>query len=128
MAFWSRRPKQAPTAEPTVAVADWASVTTAEHQQFFIDEGMLEPLLLLPATYGGTELPMNVVYVPRGLVALREQTVLSMVDRMISDGTANTYTTDVEYRGDSLVPSALHIHVTHSGGEGGGFHPTLTIW
>ena len=70
---------------------------------------------------------MNVVYVPRGLVALREQTVLSMVDRMISDGAADRYTTDVEYRSNSLVPAALHIHVTKAGSEGG-FHPTLTIW
>ena len=128
MAFWSRRrPTDGPAAQPEIAASDWSSVTTPEQVRDLVRQGVLEPMLLLPAAYGGKEQPMNVVHVPRGLVALREQTVLGTVNQMIGDGVADSYTTDVEYRGDSQIPAALHIHATGSGSTGG-FHPTLTIW
>jgi len=67
-----------------------------------------------------------VVFVPAGMTAVRDASVLSLVAALLEDGTVDTFTATPEYRGDSVVPSAL-AKATHAE-RGGGVQPRLEIW
>src|SRR4051812_36583735 len=77
--------------------------------------GEMEKLLLLPTDFGGTEDPRNVVYVPRGFVAIKADIDTNIIRPLVADGKITEYRAVPEYEGRSFVPIALRIIASNPG-------------
>lgn len=86
--------------------------------------GLLEKLLLLPAEFGGQDIPPNVVYVPVGIGGVKQHIDLGIVRQLVEEGKVTQYTATPEYTGKSFIPIALTI-VAHTPGS---FTTTINIW
>jgi len=106
MPFWKRKPKDP---GPPKHGPDFSSIDSREKALAMVDEGVLEPLYLLPQAFGGTDDPRNIVYVPRGIAAIKEHTDHNVIAPLVSDGSVSQYAATPEYRGRSFVPMAIRI-------------------
>jgi hypothetical protein len=86
--------------------------------------GELEKLLLLPAEFGGTDDPRNVVYVPQGFVAIKADIDLNIIKQLVADRKVTEYRATPEYQGKSFVPIAIKIVASNPGS----FTTTINIW
>jgi len=89
---------------------DFSTVDSAEKARALYREGKLEVLYLFPLEFGGKEIPQNTLYVPPGIVAIKQQ-IDSMIRDLVMAGAVMEYTAVPEYKGDSFVPSRIKIHV-----------------
>lgn len=86
--------------------------------------GELARLLLLPAAFGGTEDPRNIVWVPPFVVELKNRTDLDTILPLIEDGTVSSYEAIPSYDGNSFVPTSIDIHAS----DPGSLRVRLAIW
>jgi hypothetical protein len=90
------------------------------------EEGKLVPLLLFPAEFGGQEIPQNTLYVPPETKDIQTKIIGTLI-RFVKEGLIDSLRAEPEYKGDSFVPSKIHMYTGHSGKEGQ-FNPTIEIW
>lgn len=112
---------------PGASDQGWAAIQSMEAAVAAHERGELEPLLLLPSQFGGDDDPLNVVFVPKGFVSIRDQTITDSMGRLIADGIVNSFTCEPEYDGDSFVPVRLRMRAWHTD-KPGGVNAVLEIW
>jgi hypothetical protein len=104
----------------------FAAITSLAAAKRLAETGALVPVFAFPRELGGPDTPVNIVYVPP---ATRDalQMVIGTLRRFAKKGLIDHMSVDPDYRGASVVPTALHYHAT-SRGEPGSVEPTIRIW
>ncbi|SCK12016.1 hypothetical protein VAR608DRAFT_0651 [Variovorax sp. HW608] len=115
---WFNR-RRTPASGPDFRHVDSRAKAEALHAK-----GELRKLLLLPAAFGGEDIPPNVVYVPAFALGLKEQLDQGIVRQLVRDGKATRYAATPEYEGKSVIPSQIRVAAT----EPGHFEGTISIW
>ncbi|MBS0340598.1 MAG: hypothetical protein JSS56_08710 [Proteobacteria bacterium] len=115
---WFKR-RRGPVAGP-----DYQHVDSRGKAEALYAKGELRKLLLLPAAFGGEDIPPNVVYVPAFAVALKEQLDQGVISQLVRDGKVTHYSATPEYTGKSVVPSRIRVAAT----EPGHFAGEISIW
>jgi len=105
---------------------DFSDVDSLEKAQALYRTGKLERLFLFPLEFGGQEVPQNILYVPPGIAAIKQQ-IDGTIAKMVSEGAVSSYAATPEYKGNSFVPSKIKIVTSHEQ-KPGGFNPTINIW
>jgi hypothetical protein len=105
---------------------DFSAVDSSAKAQALYKEGKLERLFLFPLEFGGQEVPQNILYVPLGIAAIKQQ-IDSAIGDMVKEGLVTSYVAEPEYKGDSFVPSKIKIKTSHPG-KPGGVDRTINIW
>ncbi len=108
-------------------ILDFSHVTSPQIAAKLSEEGKLFKILLFPAEFGGTEVPPNVVYVPPGIPEIKHQLTGTLI-RFFNEGLINQLKVEPEYKGQSFVPSKIHMRAWHSEKQDGSFEPTIDIW
>lgn len=119
--FWPFKRKRRRREEPR---PDFSSVDSLEKAMQLSDEGTLEPLQLVPLEFGGTDVPINVVYVPVGVVKIKQQIDEKMIGDLIAKGAVSQYEVKPDYNGTSVVPTALTVRAWNPGE----FSTRIRIW
>jgi hypothetical protein len=70
--------------------------------------GLVQPVFLFPAMFGGTDDPRNVTWLPPACIREKEQ-FDQQVLREVERGQEVAYTATPAYSGDSMVPSQVHL-------------------
>jgi hypothetical protein len=86
--------------------------------------GDLEKLFLMPLEYGGSDNPLNTLYVPVGVAAIKQRIDHNVIGPLAADGTITKYTAEPEYQGNSFIPVAITIVAS----DPGSFTTTINIW
>ena len=103
---------------------DFSETDSKAKAETRLQRGELETLFLLPAEFGGTDDPRNVVYVPRGFVAVKRDIDTNIIKPLVADGKITEYRATPEYQGKSFVPIAIKIVASNPGS----FTTTISIW
>jgi hypothetical protein len=113
------------TPEPP-APGDYSKVTTREAALALVAEGRLAKVLLFPEEFGGQDNAPNTVYVPVGIVEIKEKITGTLI-RYYEDELIDKLSVKPEYKGDSVIPSRIVMTATHST-KSGKFEPSIDIW
>ena len=113
---WFKKQSPTPNGGP-----DFSDINSKEKAEARLQTGELEKLFLLPAELGGTDDPRNLVYVPRGFLAIKANIDLNIIKPLVADGKVTLIagvTSDLTGR---IKAGDLVNHVaTQVGGKGGG--------
>ena len=112
--------KQSPATEGH----DFSDVNSKEKAEARSHRGELEKLFLLPAEFGGTDDPRNIVYVPRGFVAIKANVDINIIKPLVAESKVTKYEATPEYQGKSFVPIAFKILAS----QPGSFTTSINIW
>lgn len=113
-----------PSTQP--GTLDYSTVTSNEAVLKLASEGKVFKILLFPEEFGGQDVAANTVYVPAGIPEIKDQITGTLI-RFYNEGLIDKLNVQPEYKGNSFIPSKIHIMATHSEKEGG-FEPTIEIW
>lgn len=102
---------------------DFSLVDSEAKADEMLQAGALERLLLLPARFGGREVPENIVYVPVG-IAFAKTGIDNIIAPLVSEGRVSRYSAVPRYQGNSLVPVAIDVTASAPGH----FTSTIKIW
>jgi hypothetical protein len=105
---------------------DFSDVDSLQKAEELFRAGQLERLYVFPLELGGQPIPQNILYVPRGVVAIKAQ-LDGTIAKMIADGNISSYRAEPEYKGKSFIPSKIKIVASHHE-KSGAFNPTIQIW
>jgi hypothetical protein len=105
---------------------DFSAINSLAKAQRLFEVDELEPLYLLPPEFGGQRTPQNIVYVPPGIAAIKEQIDSAIAD-MVKQGVVTSYAAEPEYKGNSFIPSKIKIK-TSQPNKPGGIDRTIDIW
>jgi hypothetical protein len=89
-----------------------------------LQRGELEKMLFLPAEFGGTRDPRNVVYVPVGFVAVKSDIDRNIIKPLAAQGKITKYQASPEHQDRSFIPIAIMIVASSPGS----FATTINIW
>ncbi len=103
---------------------DFSAVDSLEKAEELHRQGVLHKLLLMPAEFGGAEIPENVVFVPVFAVELKAQIDLDVIRPLIEQGTVRRYSAAPEYEGNSFIPCSIRIVAS----DPGQFEASVAIW
>jgi hypothetical protein len=103
---------------------DFSGIDSQAKAEARLQAGEFEKLLLLPAQFGGTDDPRNIVYVPRGFVSIKANIDTNIIKPLVAQGKVTRYQATPEYQGASFVPIAIKIVAAHPGS----FTTTINIW
>jgi hypothetical protein len=103
---------------------DFSEVDSREKAQELVQRGKLEKLHLMPLAFGGEDSPLNILYVPIGVVEIKSGIDTNVIDPLFEEGQVTKYTATPEYQGNSIVPIAIRIVAS----EPGDFTTTINIW
>lgn len=118
MLSWFKR-RSAPKVGP-----DYRHVDSLQKAEELYKRGELAKLLLLPAEFGGEDIPPNVVYVPPFAVELKNRLDQNTILRLVEQGKVRRYTATPQYEGKSVVPSSLTIAAK----DPESFEGSIAIW
>ena len=105
---------------------DFSHVKSLDQAKALAASGELAPLYLHPLELGGLDAQFNIVYVPPAILTV-QQDLTATLQRFASDGVIDNIQVNPEYKGDSFVPSKIHMQTTH-GDKPGAFNPSIEIW
>jgi hypothetical protein len=103
---------------------DFSDVNSAAKAEASVQKGELEKLFLLPAEYGGTDDPRNIVYVPLGFAAIKSNIDLNIIKPLVADEKVTKYECVPEHVGKCFVPIAIKITAS----DPGSFTSDINIW
>jgi hypothetical protein len=103
---------------------DFSSVYSQEKAEELHRQGVLHKLLLMPAEFGGAEIPQNVVFVPEWVVAEKAHIDLDIIRPLIEEGTVSRYFAAPEYERNSFIPCSIRIVAS----DPGQFEASVAIW
>lgn len=103
---------------------DYSHIDSCVKAENLYRRGELKKLLLLPAEFGGKDIPVNVVYVPAFAVDLKTRMDLNVIKPLVQKGTIRRYNATPEYEGKSFIPALIRISAT----DPGHFEETIAIW
>ncbi len=90
---------------------DYSQVDSHQKAINLFNKGKLSKIYLMPLEFGGTELPMNSLYIPAFVKKLKKD-FDSKIEKLLIDGKKISYATEPEYKGNSFIPSKLIINIT----------------
>lgn len=105
---------------------DFSGVTSVAAAKRLAKTGALVPVFVFPVELGGPDEPMNIVYVPPAIRYTMTK-VIGTLRRFTEEGLIDHMSVEPDYRGASVVPTALHYHAA-SHGKPGSIEPTIKIW
>lgn len=103
---------------------DFSSTDSKAKAEKRVQRGELEKLWLLPAEFGGTDDPRNIVYVPLSFVAIKAGIDMNIIKPLIDADKVTEYQATPEYQGKSFVPIAIRIVASNPGS----FNTEINIW
>jgi len=104
---------------------DFSAIDSVAKAQALYNQGKLERLFLFPLEFGGQEIPQNILYVPHGIAAIKQQ-IDSAIGDMVKQGLVSGYAAEPEYKGDSFIPSRIKIKTSHP--EKPGVDRIINVW
>ena len=119
MGLFSKK-KTTPTGMP------YEEIDSIEKARIEAARGGLERIYIIsPSLFGGSEGEDNVLYVPVGISATKDQIDLDIV-KQIQEGHKCSFNCQPEYKGRSVVPSKIVISYTCAGSMS--IKKTLYCW
>jgi len=103
---------------------DFSNVDSQAKAEEMFRNGNLEKLFLMPLEFGGQDHPLNVLYVPVGVAAIKAGIDLNVIGPLASEGKFNQYKAEPEYQGKSFIPIAIKV----TAWDPGQFTSTINIW
>lgn len=103
---------------------DFASVDSREKAEVLCQRGELQKILLIPAEFGGQDIPPNVVYVPAFAAEMKARIDQNMIKPLVTTGKVTRYQATPEYERRSLVPISIEIKAT----QPGSFSARVAVW
>lgn len=110
--------------KPNPTGPDFSGIDSREKADELFRRGDLEKLFLIPLEFGGVDNPLNTLYVPVGIAAIKAGIDNNVIGPLASDGKVTEYKATPEYQGKSFIPIAIKI-VASNPGE---FSTTINIW
>jgi hypothetical protein len=105
---------------------DFSNVKSRDEVERLAAEGRLQKAFLFPIELGGQDVEQNVVYLPPEAVEA-QRLIVGTLTRFAHDGLIDKLNVEPQFRGESLVPSRIIYHASHSQ-KPGGIEPTIEIW
>ncbi len=103
---------------------DFSAIDSPARAEELFRRGDLEKLFLRPLEFGGSDHPLNTLYVPVGVAAIKAGIDSNVIGPLAAEGKITKYTASLEYQGNSCIPIAIRI-VASDPGE---FITTINIW
>lgn len=103
---------------------DYSSIDSLAKAVELFDRGELEKLYLMPLEFGGSDIPVNTLYVPIGVADIKDGIDNNIIGPLAAEGKITKYTASPEYHGKSFIPIAIKIVAS----EPGEFTSTINIW
>lgn len=103
---------------------DFSAIDSQAKAVELFERGDLEKLFLMPLEFGGTDNPLNTLYVPVGVGAIKSGIDDNVIGPLAAEGKITEYKAMPEYQGKSFIPIAIKI-VASNPGE---FTTTIQIW
>lgn len=103
---------------------DFSEIDSQTKAMLLFQRGDLEKLFLMPLEFGGVDSPLNTLYVPVGVAAIKAGIDNNIIRPLAEEGKISHYQAKPEYHGKSIVPIAITI-VASNPGE---FTTTIKIW
>jgi hypothetical protein len=103
---------------------DFSGIDSREKAEQLFRRGDLEKLLLMPLEFGGDDNPLNTLYVPVGIAAIKSRIDNNTIGPLASEGKVTQYKAIPEYQGNSFIPIAVKIEASNPGQ----FSATINIW
>lgn len=103
---------------------DFSAIDSQAKAEELFRQGVLEKLYLMPLEFGGSDDPLNTLYVPLAVAAIKQGIDQNVIGPLAADATITKYTATPEYEGDSFIPVAITIVAS----EPGNFTTTINIW
>ena len=103
---------------------DFSTVDSRAKAMELLEQGDLEKLFLMPLAFGGTDNPLNTLYVPVGVADIKADIDTNVIGALAAEGKITKYMASPEYQGRSFIPIAIKI-VASDPGE---FTTTINIW
>lgn len=103
---WFKRkpPAQGPGRGP-----DFSAVDSVAKADAMARRGELEKLFLMPLEFGGTNNPLNTLYVPVGTAGIKSGIDNNVIGPLADAGKVSKYQASPEYQGKSVIPIAVRI-------------------
>ena len=103
---------------------DFSEIDSQAKAEELFRRGDVEKLFLMPLEFGGEDNPLNTLYVPVGVAAIKAGIDNNVIGPLAAEGKITQYTATPEYQGKSFIPIAIKI-VASDPGE---FSTTINIW
>jgi hypothetical protein len=103
---------------------DFSAIDSREKAEDLFRRGELEKLFLMPLEFGGEDNPLNTLYVPIGLAAIKAGIDNNVIGPLAAEGQITKYTASPKYQGKSYIPIAIKIVAS----DPGQFSTTISIW
>jgi hypothetical protein len=105
---------------------DYSHVRSRELARQLAEQGMLFEVTLFPEEFGGNREPPNLVYVPAGIPEMKDLVTEALLT-LHGEGLVDRLDFEVDYKGESFVPSRIRVRATHSA-RSRTFEPQIGIW
>ena len=106
-------------------ILDYYFVNSNKEIDKLVRKGELYPMYLIPPTFNGEDFLNNKVYVPYQILKIKDK-YDGKAYKLLKKGKVNGYICNPEYKGNSFVPSKLHIEVNKDGKII--YHKKINIW
>lgn len=103
---------------------DFSGIDSREKAEELFRQGELEKLFLMPLEFGGTDNPLNTLYVPIGLADVKAGIDMNIIAPLAAEGKISKYTATPKYQGNSFIPIAIEVVAS----DPGKFRSTIAIW
>src|SRR5262245_59392366 len=103
---------------------DFSGIDSRAKADELFQRGELEKLFLMPLEFGGEDNPLNTLYVPVGVAAIKSGIDTNVIGPLAAEGKITKYTATPQYQGKSFIPIAIKI-VASDPSE---FSTTINIW
>jgi hypothetical protein len=103
---------------------DFSAIDSQAKAEEAFRRGDLERLFLMPLEFGGQDNPLNTLYVPVGVAAIKTGIDTNVIGPLAAEGKITKYEASPEYQGDSFIPIAIKIEAS----DPGSFSTTINIW
>jgi hypothetical protein len=103
---------------------DFSAIDSKAKSEELFRRGDLEKLFLMPLEFGGEDIPLNTLYVPVGVAAIKAGIDNNVIGPLAAEGKITNYTATPEYQGKSFIPIAIKIVAS----DPGQITTTINIW
>ena len=105
---------------------DFSEIISQQIAQALYAQGKLEKILLFPSEFGGEDIPPNTAFVPLGISEIKQQLTVTLMG-FFNEGLIDNLSVDLEYKGNSFIPSKINMRAWHTEKEGS-FNPSIDVW
>ena len=103
---------------------DFSAIDSQAKAEEMSRRGELEKLFMMPLEFGGQDVPINTLYVPIGVAAVKAGIDNNVIGPLAAEGKITKYEATPEYQGKSFIPIAIKIVASGPGK----FSTTINIW